>query len=253
MNKPVFTGVGAAVVTFFDEHGHVDNAATASHARHLVDRGVRAIVVAGSTGEASHLSMKERLVLFDAVQAEIGDEVPIVLGTGMLAAGVSVAGLTKRAAQHGAAAALVLSPHHGDIAQFYAEVVASAGTMPVVAYHHPGVSPHGIPIEVLKTLKVSGLKDSSGSPERLLEELAHFHKPIYIGNAAMLAYAGMLGAAGAILAVANLEPELCADAFAGNVTAQRDLLCYHKLYAHQGVKGLKEELARRFHTSTAQR
>ena len=48
--KPVFTGIAAALVTFFDEHGHVDNAATAKHATHLASRGVRAVVVAGSTG-----------------------------------------------------------------------------------------------------------------------------------------------------------------------------------------------------------
>ena len=72
-----------------------------------------------------------------------------------------------------APAALVLSPHHGDITHFYNDVVSSAGAMPVVAYHHPSVSPHGIPIDTLKSLKVAGLKDSSGNPERLLEELAH--------------------------------------------------------------------------------
>jgi dihydrodipicolinate synthase/N-acetylneuraminate lyase len=48
--KPVFTGIAAALVTFFDEHGHVDNAATAKHATHLASRRVRAVVVAGSTG-----------------------------------------------------------------------------------------------------------------------------------------------------------------------------------------------------------
>ena len=37
--KPVFTGIAGALVTFFDEHGHVDTAATAKHAAHLVDRG----------------------------------------------------------------------------------------------------------------------------------------------------------------------------------------------------------------------
>jgi dihydrodipicolinate synthase/N-acetylneuraminate lyase len=59
--QPVFTGVAVALVTFFDEHGQVDSATTARHALHLVERGVKAVVVAGSTGEASHLSMKERL------------------------------------------------------------------------------------------------------------------------------------------------------------------------------------------------
>ncbi len=65
MPDPVFTGVAAAVVTFFDEHGSVDAATTARHASHLAERGVNAIVVAGTTGEAAHLSMKERLALLD--------------------------------------------------------------------------------------------------------------------------------------------------------------------------------------------
>jgi dihydrodipicolinate synthase/N-acetylneuraminate lyase len=100
---------------------------------------------------------------------------------------------------------------------------------------------------------VAGLKDSSGDPTRLLEELAAFTKPIYVGSAALLAYAGMLGGAGAILAAANLEPELCADAFAGKVRAQRDLLAAHKLTSLGGIPALKAELARRHGTSAAYR
>ena len=49
----------------------------------------------------------------------------------------------------------------------------------------------------------------------------------------------------------DLEPELCADAFAGNIQAQKDLLWVHKLLSTAGIKGIKEELARRFGTSTA--
>ncbi len=250
-NHPVFTGVAVALVTFFDEHGHVDAAATASHARHLAGRGVRAIVVAGSTGEASHLSMKERLQVLDAVMAAVPSDLPVLLGTGNLAAGVSVPQLTRRAAEHGAAGALTLSPHHGDVRSFYAEVVDAAGAMPVLAYHWPKVSPPGISIEDLKATKVAGLKDSTGDPARLLDELAQFHRPIYTGSAAITAYAGMLGCTGAILAAANLEPELCSDAFAGNIQAQKDLLWAHKVISTSGIKGIKEELARRHGTSTA--
>jgi 4-hydroxy-tetrahydrodipicolinate synthase len=248
--QPVFTGVGVALVTFFDEHGHVDHTATAKHALHLAERGVRAIVVAGTTGEASHLSMKERLQLLDAVRKAVGDDVPVVLGTGNLSAGVSVPDLTRRAAQHGAAAALTLSPHHGDVREFYGEVVAAAGTMPVIAYHYPQWCPPGISVDDLKALKVAGVKDSSGDCERLLETLAVYRKPLYTGSAAIVAWAGMLGATGAILAAANLEPELCSDAFAGSVAAQKDLLYAHKILTLYGVKGIKEELARRYGTST---
>jgi 4-hydroxy-tetrahydrodipicolinate synthase len=247
---PVFTGVAVALVTFFDAHGHVDLSATARHAEHLAGRGMRALIVAGTTGEASHLSMKERLQLLDAVRGAVGDDVPVILGTGNLTAGVSVPDLTRRAAQHGASAAITLSPHHGDIREFYGEVVAAAGAMPVLAYHFPQESPPGITIEELKALKVAGLKDSSGDCERLLDTLAQWRKPFYTGSSTVVAWAGMLGATGAILAVANLEPELCVDAFAGSVTAQKDLLGAHKIFSCYGVKGIKEELARRYGTST---
>ena len=248
--KPVFTGVAVALVTFFDEHGHVDVAATARHAEHLAGRGVRAVIVAGSTGEAAHLSMKERLQLLDGVRKVVGERLPVVLGTGNLSAGVSVPDLTRRAADHGADAALTLSPHHGDVREFYGEVVAAAGTMPVLAYHYPAVSAPGISLDELKALKVAGIKDSSGDCERLLETIAQFRRPIYTGSSSIVTWAGLLGAAGAILAAANLEPELCVDAFAGSVPAQKDLLSAHKIVSIYGAKGIKEELARRYGTST---
>jgi 4-hydroxy-tetrahydrodipicolinate synthase len=247
---PVFTGVAVALVTFFTERGSVDAVATARHADHMVDRGVRAVVVAGTAGEGSHLSMKERLQLLDAVAETVGDRVPVILGTGNLSPGVSVPDLTRRAAQHGAAAALTLSPHHGDVREFYGEVVAAASAMPVLAYHFPQVAPPGISLDDLKASRVAGLKDSSGDCERLLDTLAQFHRPVYTGSSAIAGWAGLLGAAGAILAAANLEPELCADAFAGDMQAQKDLLWAHKLVSRYGPKGIKNELARRYATST---
>jgi dihydrodipicolinate synthase/N-acetylneuraminate lyase len=168
-----------------------------------------------------------------------------------LAAGVSAPDLTRRAAAHGASGALVLSPAHGDVREFYGEVTSAAGSMPVIAYHYPAMSgTPGISIDDLKVIKVAGIKDSTGDNERLLEELVHGGKPVYVGNAASTAYAGLLGCTGAILATANLEPELCMDAFSGNVRAQKDLLPYHQIVVQKGVKGIKEELARRFGTST---
>src|SRR5204862_6084105 len=145
-------------------------------------KGVRAVVVAGSTGEASHLSTKERLQLLDAIKAAVPEETPVIVGTGNLAPGVSVPRLTKRAAEHGASAALTLSPHHGDVREFYGEVVAAAGAMPVLAYHYPLMSAPGISLDELRALKVAGIKDSSGDCERLLETVAQFHKPIYTGS-----------------------------------------------------------------------
>ncbi len=50
--QPLFTGVGVALVTLFDDDGEVDAKATADHAAALVELGMRAVLVAGSTGRA---------------------------------------------------------------------------------------------------------------------------------------------------------------------------------------------------------
>jgi 4-hydroxy-tetrahydrodipicolinate synthase len=249
MPEPVFTGVAAATVTFFDEHGTVDAATTARHSAHLAERGMQAIVVAGTTGEASHLSMKERLTLLDAVRDAVPAEVPVILGTGCLPPGVSAAELTKRSIDHGADAALALSPHHGDVRAFYEDIASAAGTFPVIAYHFPAMSgTDGIPVEILDLLPVAGLKDSTGDPARILEEQAAYDGPLYSGSAAMALYAGALGCTGVILAAANLEPELCTKAFAGEVEAQRALLPAHRIAKEDVPNALKRELNARYGT-----
>lgn len=52
----LFTGVGVALVTLFRDDGALDAAATAELAAALTDLGVRAVLVAGTTGEAAALT-----------------------------------------------------------------------------------------------------------------------------------------------------------------------------------------------------
>ena len=98
--------------------------------------------------------------------------------------------------------------------------------MPVLGYHFPLMSAPGIDVDVLPRLTdvgVVGLKDSSGDPARLVRTLETFAGDLYVGSPWLLSAAGPLGATGAILAVANVEPELSIAAFAGDVAAQRQL------------------------------
>jgi len=67
---------------------------------------------------------------------------------------------------------------------------------------------------------VVGAKDSSGDPERLLQTLSTWDGHLYPGSSALLSFAGPLGCPGAILALANAEPALCATAFAGDHASQ---------------------------------
>jgi 4-hydroxy-tetrahydrodipicolinate synthase len=101
---------------------------------------------------------------------------------------------------------------------------------------------------VLPKLPVAGLKDSSGDPDRLLAEL-DWGKPLYTGSSALLSFAGPLGCAGAILALANVEPDGCITAFTGDPDAQRRLAGAHLASRLHFPRGLKEMMAARFGTS----
>lgn len=253
VDGPIFSGVGVALATFFDEGGEVDAKATADHASTLVELGVRAVVVAGSTGEAASLAPDERVALLEAVRAAVLAEIPVLQGTGAPSTRQAAA-LTRDAVEHGADAVLALSPAGPhDPRRYYEAVAAAAGDLPVLAYHYPQVSPPGIPVEVLGELPIRGLKDSTGDPGRLLHELETYRGWLYVGSATLLSFAGPLGATGAILALANAEPELCAAAFAGDAGAQRQLTPSHIAARRDFPHGLKELVAKRFGTPTAAR
>src|SRR3546814_13756317 len=78
----LFTGVGVALVTLFDEDGEIDSPATADHATRLVEAGIRAVLVAGTTGEAATLDSDEPSAPLLAVPYAVDGRVPGAAGTG---------------------------------------------------------------------------------------------------------------------------------------------------------------------------
>jgi 4-hydroxy-tetrahydrodipicolinate synthase len=250
--SPLFTGVGVALVTLFDERGRLDAPATADLAAQLVDLGVQSVVVAGSTGEASALAADERSTLTRTVREAVPAGIPVLAGTGA-ATGEQAAELTRRAFADGADAVLVLSPPRvSDPRPYYDTVAKAAAGGTVLAYHFPRVSPPGVAVEMLPELPVAGLKDSTGDPERLLQECTTIDGDVYAGSSALVMMAGAIGATGAILAVANAEPEKCIAAFAGDAAAQKDLLPAH-LTARTFPAGIKGLVAERFGTGRTAR
>jgi 4-hydroxy-tetrahydrodipicolinate synthase len=231
----------------------VDAKATAAHAATLVELGVRAVVVAGSTGEAAALTAEERIALVIETGKAVPAGVPVVAGTGGPSARQAAA-LTRDAREAGADAVLALCPPRStDPRPYYRAVAEAAGDLPTLAYHFPQTAPPGIPVEVLPDLPVQGMKDSSGDPERLLAELQVFGHPLYVGASSILLMAGSLGVPGAILAVANVDPEHAIAAFAGDPDAQRALFTAHKRVQRRFPFGLKDAIADRFGTSRVTR
>ncbi len=253
----LFSGVGVALVTIFDASGDVDLAATARHAQDLVRRGLRSVLVAGTTGEAGQLTEAERVALIESVRAAIPADVPVLAGTGAASREVAVT-LTEAAVKAGADAVLAFpppgcgtspgadpaaEPDRAELRAFFAAVARAAGDRPVLAYHIPWISAPGVPVNQLADLPIIGQKDSSGSPDRLLDELAHYDGDTYVGSSALLALAGPMGGAGAILAIANVVPELCVRAFGGDGDAQRKLADTHLAVRAGGPVAVKRILA----------
>lgn len=255
VGEPLFRGVGVALLTLFDDEGNLMAAATAEHAARLVDMGIAAVLVAGTSGEAATLEAAERSAVVDAVRSAVpaGSGVPVLVGTGAPSARQAAA-LTSSACDHGADAVVVLSPHGSpDPRPYYDEVAKAAGATPVLAYHFPSMSLPGVSIEHLCDLPVSGCKDSSGDATRLLCTLGRFGSSVWVGNPSLVLMAGAVGAAGAILSLANLDPEACLAAYAGDARAQRRLAELHVATSHRFPTDLKELVARRWGTPATTR
>ncbi|GIF55418.1 hypothetical protein Air01nite_15130 [Asanoa iriomotensis] len=253
VTEPLWTGVAVALVTLFDDDGAVDAPATAAHAARLAGEGVQAVLVGGSTGESDTLTDAELAGLTAAVRTALPASVPVVTGASGAWRGAAAARIAA-AVGAGADAVLVAPPRRpGDLTAYFDAAAKAAGAAPVLAYHFPGTAGGEVPVAALPDLPIAGLKDSTGSAERLLQELAVWDRAVYVGSSALLLMAGAVGAAGAILAVANTHPAESVAAFAGDAGAQRALLAAHLRSKERFPAGLKAMMAERYGTSPTAR
>lgn len=178
---------------------------------------------------------------------------PALGGTGAVT-GPRAADLTVRALDAGADGALVLSPPQApDLRRSHEAVAKAVAGGRLMTYHFPFASTPGIPVEVPPELPVTALKDSSANPERLLHEAPVFDGDIYVGSSAMLSMGAAIGVAGAILALANVEPDRCAAACDGDGTEQRAHADLHRAAGADFRYGIKRLEAERFGFSATAR
>lgn len=204
--------------------------------------GVGHVLVCGSTGEAAMLTNDERGRLITAVRAALPSEVPVLAGTGAETAGAAV----ELTTQAGADGIVALSPPGSPwLVDYYTAVVHAAAGLPVLAYHFPAMSAPGIPVELLPDLPVAGLKDSTRDVARVRAEITGWSGSVFVGSTSMLELARALDAAGAILGLANAEPERCEAALAGDPDAQRALVAMTSDAAGAFPRGIKELTAAR--------
>lgn len=244
-------GVTAALVTLYNLNLSVDYAATATHAQHLVEQGIGAVLVAGTTGEGRWLDASERSLLITAVRDALPSEVSVVAGISS-GSGRAAALECRRAIDCGATGVICLSPRREAPERFYASIAELGQAEFVLAYHLPTESSPGLGVEQILRLPVNGVKDASGDANRMINHLTLSAMPLYVG-AGLVGLARAAGCSGAVLALANIDPILCLEVWAGKIKRLPDLIRLHVDASKKFPIGLKNLMNDRFGTAVTSR
>jgi len=220
--KVSLRGVFPPIPTPFDVQGEVDYKALARNLERWNRYDLAGYVVLGSNGEAVLLAEEEKLRILEVARQAVPPEKLLVAGTGCESTRQTIA-MTRRAAEAGADAALVVTPHYYDpkmtsdsLVQHY-WAVADASPIPVLIYSVPKFTHVDMAAEAIaqaaKHPNIVGVKDSGGSIGKL-SELVRLTGPgfqVLAGSAAFF-FAGLaLGAVGGVLALANVAPQASLD------------------------------------------
>ncbi|MGC9348064.1 MAG: dihydrodipicolinate synthase family protein [Anaerolineae bacterium] len=209
-------GIFVPLATPFDEQGQLNEPELRRLLRRLAPY-VDGFVPNGTTGDFPLLSTSERQRILEIVVDETGEEKWIIAGIGAIATRETVS-LAKSAHQTGADAVLAVKPYYvrptrAGLRDHFLTIAESVPDVPVLLYNFPKLMGQEIPVDVVSELtdraaNVVGMKDSSGQLPYTLSIIeatpAAFN--VLVGHGALLLPAVAMGAAGAILAAANLIP-----------------------------------------------
>ncbi len=209
-------GVVAPLVTPFASDGALDLPAFERNLDAYAACDLGGYLVLGSNGEAAALDEDEKLRLVRCARARVGPRL-LLVGTGLESTRATLA-FTRRAADAGADAALVLTPHYyraqmsAEALRAHFEAVADAAPVPVWLYSVPQFTGLAFPAELAAQLaahpNVAGMKESSGDVALLARILAGVPERFQVacGSAPVFYPALCAGAHAGILAVACCAP-----------------------------------------------
>lgn len=215
MKRPIFTGTGVAMVTPFIESG-VDYPALRAMTRRLLDAGVDALIVCGTTGEASTMAPEERAGAIEAVVKETAGQIPVIAGTGSNCTASAIQ-RSHEAEKAGADALLVVTPYYNKaspkgLIQHYT-AIADSVDRPVILYNVPSRTGVSCTVDTYRTLaqhpNIVGVKEASGSLELVQQTRAVCPQDftIWSGNDSETAPIMAMGGAGVISVAANVLPQ----------------------------------------------
>lgn len=230
----IFRGSAVALITPFSNTG-VDYKALGRLIDFQLENGTNAIVVCGTTGEASTLTEDEKIKIVKFAVKHIDSRVPVIAGTGCNDTATAVK-LSYKAVQSGADALLVVTPYYnktsdaGLVAHYNA--ISDAIDKPIIVYNVPSRTGLNITPECMAALlqieHVAGVKESSANIDQLMELVRLCPDcELYSGNDNIVLPILGLGGCGVISTIANVVPKLmhdmCEAYFNGDISAARQI------------------------------
>ncbi len=214
MKKPLFIGAATALITPFKDDGSLDLDGLKQLIEFQIENGINAIVVAGTTGEASTLHFEEYSLLIAKSAEYINHRIPLIAGSGSNNTATAIR-LSLEAEKRGADALLIVTPYYnkttqnGLIQHYYA--IADRVNTPIILYNIPGRTGLKIDPKTCKALSVHpniiGIKDA-GNNIAETAEIARLCNDIslYSGNDDQILPFYALGGAGVISVLGNIAP-----------------------------------------------
>ncbi len=231
----IFKGAGVAIVTPMYENGDVNYDQFAKLVEFQIENGIDAIIVCGTTGEASTLTHEEHLDVIRYCVDVVNKRVPVIAGTGSNCTETAIY-LSKEAEKAGVDGLLLVTPYYNKATQngLYAhfKTIAEAVEVPALLYNVPGRTGCNILPETVVRLcrdvkNIAGVKEASGNISQIahLAAIAGGCVDIYSGNDDQIVPIMSLGGLGVISVLANVAPrqthEICQDYLDGRVTDSR--------------------------------
>jgi len=228
--KEIFRGAGCAIVTPMFEDGSINYDELGKLIDFQIDNGTDAIVICGTTGEASTMTDDEHVECIRYAVEKTAKRVPVVAGTGSNDTAYAV-WLAKEAAAVGADAQLQVTPYYNKASQLglirHFNAIADATDLPIILYNVP--SRTGMTIkpetyaELCKHPNIVATKEASGDISAIanIKWLCGDELDIYSGNDDQIVPLMSLGAKGVISVLSNVCPkethDICQLYLDGNV------------------------------------
>lgn len=236
MTAQRLTGCGTALVTPFDPHGGIDEAALRALVDWQIEQGIHFLVPCGSTGEAATMTFDEHCRTVKIVVEQADGRVPIVAGAGSNDTQKAIA-LSKAMRDVGATHLLHTSPMYNKppqrgIVEHY-RAIAEAVELPIVVYNIPGRTGSNIEAKtMLEMAKIPGIvavKEASGMIAQIADVIRGRSPELSVlsGDDELTLPVMALGGDGLVSVVSNAVPkpmsQLCEKMLAGDIAGAREI------------------------------